>query len=91
MPDLVLKSENLRTAASGFSGAAADVPTSAPLSMGSVSASDVTAAANDFNMWAAYAGLVARTQLLGLADSTTEAAQAMEQLEAQLAAGAVAA
>ena len=89
MSDVVLNSELLRTAASDLSGTANTVPTTSPLAMGAVSASDVTVAANNFNLWLTYTGLVAKAQLTALSESTKEAAVAMEQMEEQLAANAV--
>ena len=88
MSDVVLNSEQLRNAASRFSSAATGVPTSVPLAMGAVSATDVTAAANSFNLWATYTALTTRAQLTSLAESTSDAAFLMEQAEAQLAAAA---
>jgi len=88
MGDVVLNSQQLRGVATDITNAVSTIPTSSPLAMGSVSASDVTAASNDFNLWATYTALVTRAQLNALAESTSGAALLLEQYEAELAANA---
>jgi len=90
MSDIILESEQLRNAASTLSNAVQSIPTVAPLAMNSVSASDVTASASDFNLWVTYTALITRAKLTSIAESTSAGALAMEQYEAQLAASAVA-
>lgn len=71
-----------------LAGKIADVPTASPLAMNNVTEGDVVAAANNFNMWVTYAGLISRAQLADIASSVTDAATAMNLAEAQLASAA---
>jgi len=90
MSDIEYDGELLHGAATQLSGKVGDIPTTSPLDMSGVTEGDVTAAANNFNMWVTYTGLVARAQLTSLGESVTEAALALDAAEAQLAEGAVA-
>jgi len=89
MSDIDYDGEKLRGAGTFLAGKAVDIPTASILSMGSVSASDVTAAANNFNLWFTYVGLTARAQIIDLGDQVADAATALDQAEAQTAAAAV--
>ena len=89
MSKLELSSDDLRAVATALYTETPRIPTTSPLAMNAVSANDVTAAANNFNLWFTYTGMVARAQLTAVADSIVDAAVVLEQAEAQIAANAV--
>ena len=88
MTDIDFDGSALRLAGAALGLAVAEIPTTSPLALGSVTENDVIAAANNFNLWATYAGLSARAQLTAIVEAVTSAATALELAEAQLAANA---
>jgi len=89
MSDLQISAADLRVAAGAISNKAADIPLDVPLSLDSISARAVTAAAENFNLWYRYSALVAAARTRSAAASAMDAAAILEEAEQTLADGAV--
>lgn len=81
MTDIDYDGEKLRGAGTFLASKVASIPTSSPLNLNAITEGDVTAAANNFNLWLTYTGLISRAQLTALAESIGAAADAMDATE----------
>jgi hypothetical protein len=85
--DLSVSAETLRAAASSLTGLVGSVPQHSIVDLSGCGSASVARAAADFDLWVAITGRIASERFQGLSAHATLAADAIDELDEQLAAG----